>query len=163
MKKSKSNISDINDIPLDSCVKIFTDGACSGNPGPGGWGFLLKCDDYTFEKNGGEKETTNNRMEMKAAIEALKILKEGQLVVLTTDSTYLRDGITSWIKNWKKNNWINSQKKPVKNKDLWEDLDILQSKLKITWNWVKAHNGHEENEKADMLARQGVVSIQMNS
>ncbi|MGB1160328.1 MAG: ribonuclease HI [Alphaproteobacteria bacterium] len=134
-------------------VEIFTDGACSGNPGPGGWGAILRYGDTEKELSGGEAETTNNRMELTAAIEALNALKRPCEIVLTTDSTYVKDGITSWIDGWKKRGWKNSQKKPVKNEDLWKALDEARSRHTVEWKWVKGHAGHAENERCDELAR----------
>ena len=134
-------------------VEIFTDGACSGNPGPGGWGAILRYGDTEKELSGGEAETTNNRMELTAAIEALNALKRPCEIVLTTDSTYVKDGITSWIDGWKNRGWKNSQKKPVKNEDLWKALDEARSRHTVEWKWVKGHAGHAENERCDELAR----------
>lgn len=138
-------------------VEIYTDGACSGNPGPGGWGALLRFDGTEKELKGGARETTNNRMEMTAAIEALSALKRRCRVRLHTDSTYLKDGITSWIHNWKRNGWKTAAKKPVKNEDLWRQLDALLADHEIEWHWVKGHAGHPENERADELARAGMA------
>lgn len=143
---------------MDKKVYIYTDGACKGNPGPGGWGALMKYQATVKEFCGGETETTNNRMEMKAAIEALSQLTRPCEVVLTTDSQYLRKGITEWIDNWKKRGWKTSARKPVKNADLWKQLDELTQKHQITWNWVKGHSGHAENERADELANKGIES-----
>ena len=140
-------------------VNIYTDGACRGNPGSGGWGVLIEYENITNEYFGGEIDTTNNKMELRAAIEGLKVLKEPCKVNLTTDSKYVLDGITEWIKNWKKNNWKNAAKKDVKNKDLWIELDHLVTKHEIKWNWVKGHSGHEKNEIADALANKGIESI----
>ena len=140
-------------------VNIYTDGACRGNPGSGGWGVLIEYENITNEYFGGEIDTTNNKMELRAAIEGLKVLKEPCKVNLTTDSKYVMDGITEWIKNWKKNNWKNAAKKDVKNKDLWIELDNLVVKHEIKWNWVKGHSGHEKNEIADALANKGIESI----
>lgn len=138
-------------------VEIFTDGACRGNPGPGGWGVLLRYGDTEKTLCGGEKETTNNRMELMAAIEGLKALKSACVVHLTTDSTYVRKGITEWIHGWKKNGWKNSQKKPVKNADLWQELERQTLKhQEVHWHWVKGHSGHRENELADELANMGL-------
>ena len=137
--------------------EIFTDGACSGSPGPGGWGALIIGPDGENELTGGETATTNNRMEMLAAIEALKSLPEGSAIRLTTDSTYVKDGITSWIKNWKARGWKTAAKKPVKNVDLWQALDAECARHKIDWQWVRGHAGHVENERADELARQGMA------
>lgn len=137
-------------------VEIWTDGACSGNPGPGGWGALLRYGEREKELCGGEAETTNNRMELTAAIEALNSLKEPCHVVLTTDSQYVKGGITGWIHGWKKNGWKTANKKPVKNAELWQALDEAVSRHKVEWHWVKGHAGHAENEKADELARRGM-------
>ena len=140
-------------------VNIYTDGACRGNPGDGGWGVLIKYENTSKEIYGGEKNTTNNKMELKAAIEGLKALNESCVVNLTTDSKYVMQGITSWIDNWKKNNWKSSTKKDVKNKDLWLLLDKYVSMHEIKWFWVKGHSGHEENEIADMLANRGIDQL----
>ncbi len=137
-------------------VEIFTDGACKGNPGRGGWGAFLRCNGQQKELFGGERNTTNNRMELTAAIQALKALKRPCEVRLTTDSQYVRKGITQWIDNWKNKNWKNSQNKPVKNVDLWQQLDQQQQRHNISWHWVKGHSGHPENERADELANRGV-------
>lgn len=140
-------------------VQIFTDGACRGNPGPGGWGALLRYGDTEKELYGGEKETTNNRMELMAAIMALESLSRSCSVDLTTDSQYVRLGISEWLANWKKKGWKTSAKKPVKNVDLWQRLDEVASKHKINWHWVKGHSGHEENERADILANKGIDNL----
>jgi ribonuclease HI len=137
-------------------VEAFTDGACSGNPGPGGWGALLRYNGNERELCGGEEETTNNRMELLAAIEALSALKHPCHVRLTTDSTYVKDGITKWLENWKRNGWKTAAKKPVKNQDLWIRLDEQSSRHRIEWCWVKGHSGHPENERADTLANRGL-------
>ncbi|MCI5047080.1 MAG: ribonuclease HI [Aquisalinus sp.] len=142
-----------------SDIHIYTDGACSGNPGPGGWGVLIQRENEEEELYGGEIETTNNRMEMMAAIKALEHIPAGESVTLHTDSTYVMKGITEWIKGWKAKGWKNSQKKPVKNKDLWLALDELVSTRQVTWQWVKGHAGNEGNERADALANQGMDSI----
>jgi ribonuclease HI len=142
-------------------VEIYTDGACSGNPGPGGWGAVIKHLSTETELSGGEAQTTNNRMEMMAAIQALTALPLRCTVTLHTDSMYLRDGITRWMKNWKQNGWQTSEKKPVKNQDLWKRLDLLLEQQEIHWQWVKAHAGHPENERADALARKGIISTRM--
>ena len=134
-------------------VEIFTDGACSGNPGPGGWGAVLRFKDQEKELSGGEPETTNNRMELMAAIAALEALKRPSRVVLTTDSVYVRDGITKWIHDWKRRGWKTAAKKPVKNAELWRRLDAAAAPHQIDWRWVKGHSGHPENERADQLAR----------
>ncbi|GAA6168497.1 ribonuclease HI [Sessilibacter corallicola] len=140
-------------------VEIFTDGACKGNPGPGGWGALLRYNDTEKSIHGGEQNTTNNRMELTAAIEALKLLKESCSVDLTTDSQYVRKGVTEWIHNWKKNGWKTSAKKPVKNVDLWQQLDEFNQRHEIRWHWVKGHAGHRENEIADELANLGIETL----
>lgn len=136
-------------------IDIWTDGACSGNPGPGGWGALLVNGQHRKEIHGGEPNTTNNRMELRAAIEALNTLKRASKVRLHTDSTYVKDGLTKWIHNWKRNGWRTAAKKPVKNADLWQDLDRAASRHQIEWVWVKGHAGDPGNEKADELARLG--------
>ena len=141
-------------------VNIYTDGACRGNPGPGGWGVLIQYQDNEKEYFGGNKNTTNNQMELQAAIEGLKLLKEVCIVNLTTDSKYVMQGITSWIKKWKINKWKNSNKKDVKNKELWIELDKLCMKHDVRWNWVKGHTGHEQNEIADILANKGIDSLE---
>lgn len=138
-------------------VDIYTDGACSGNPGPGGWGALMLCNGEEKELSGGEVETTNNRMEMLAAIQAFQALKKPSKVRLHTDSTYLKDGITKWITNWKRNGWRTAAKKPVKNADLWQLLEEVMKPHDVDWHWVKGHSGHPENERADELARQGMA------
>ena len=142
-----------------SNIEIFTDGACKGNPGDGGWGAIIRINDHEELIWGGEKETTNNRMEMMAAIKALEYLKESSALTLTTDSGYVKDGITKWLQNWKKNDWKTAAKKPVKNKDLWQELDFQSSRHAISWKWVKGHSGHRENEIADMLANRGVEEL----
>jgi len=140
-------------------VEIFTDGACRGNPGPGGWGALLRFSGQEKGIWGGEADTTNNRMELSAAIEGLKQLKEGCEVVLTTDSQYVRKGITEWMVNWKKRNWQTAAKKPVKNADLWRALDEQAQRHQVDWRWVKGHSGHRENEMADQLANRGIDEL----
>ena len=137
-------------------VDIYTDGACSGNPGPGGWGALLVFGEHEREISGGEPGTTNNRMEIRAAIEALQALKRPMKVRLHTDSTYLRDGITRWITDWKKNGWRTAGKKPVKNVDLWQDLEAALERHEVDWLWVRGHDGHPGNERADSIARAGL-------
>ena len=134
-------------------VIIYTDGACSGNPGPGGWGAILRFNGVEKELSGGEAVTTNNRMELTAAIEALNALKERCAVDLHTDSTYVKDGISGWIEGWKRNGWKTAAKKPVKNVELWQALDEACRRHDVTWHWVKGHAGHPENERADELAR----------
>ena len=140
-------------------VTIYTDGASRGNPGPGGWGALIKFDSMEKEIFGGKNDTTNNQMELLAAIEGLATLKEPCSVELFTDSKYVMDGITQWIKNWKKNNWKTAAKKDVKNKELWQKLDHLISKHQVQWHWVKGHSGDAGNETADLLANKGIDSI----
>lgn len=137
-------------------VHIYTDGACRGNPGPGGWGVVLKFLHHERKVSGGVKETTNNRMELLAAIKALELLNEPCKVNLYTDSKYLRDGVTKWMMNWKKNNWRTANKIAVKNKDLWVKLDESIGGHRVNWHWVKGHSGHPENELADELARDAV-------
>lgn len=138
-------------------VTIYTDGACSGNPGPGGWGALLIYGDHERELMGGDVLTTNNRMELAAAIEALNALKRPCTTDIYTDSKYVMDGITKWIHGWRKNGWRTSQKKPVKNADLWEALDLAVKPHDIKWHWVKGHAGHDGNERADEIARMGMA------
>jgi ribonuclease HI len=140
-------------------VHAFTDGACSGNPGPGGWGVVLRWGDHEKELSGGEADTTNNRMELMAAISALEALTRGSRVIVTTDSTYVRNGIMTWVKNWKRRNWTTSSRQPVKNVDLWQRLDDAASRHDVTWEWVKGHSGHPENERADELARLGIANL----
>jgi len=140
-------------------VEIFTDGACKGNPGPGGWGAVLRYQGKEKTLHGGEPHTTNNRMELLAAIEALSALREPCAVTLTTDSEYLRKGITEWIDSWKKRGWRTAAKAPVKNVDLWQRLDEAVQKHEIDWRWVKGHSGHRENELADQLANRGIAEL----
>jgi ribonuclease HI len=142
-------------------IDVFTDGACRGNPGPGGWGALLRWNGLEKKLKGAEKLTTNNRMEMMAAIQALRSLKRSCCVNLTTDSQYLRKGMTEWLANWKRNNWRNSQKKPVKNQDLWKELDIEVGRHKVSWHWVKGHSGHAENELVDELANIAIDELEL--
>ena len=144
-------------------VTIYTDGACSGNPGPGGWGALLQFGEHERELKGGEGNTTNNRMELTAAVAALETLKRTCKVHLHTDSTYLRDGMTSWIHNWKRNGWRTTAKKPVKNVDLWQRLDEAIQSHDIEWHWIKGHAGDPGNEAADALARQGLDAYGRNN
>ncbi|MGQ7844176.1 ribonuclease HI [Granulosicoccus sp. 3-233] len=141
-------------------IEIYTDGACRGNPGPGGWGALLRSGKHEKELWGGEADTTNNRMEMTAVIESLKALKRPSEVILTTDSQYVRKGITEWIAGWKRKNWKTSAGKPVKNADLWREIDKLAAGHKIDWRWVKGHSGHAENERVDELANRGIDELQ---
>jgi ribonuclease HI len=144
---------------LTKRIEIYTDGACRGNPGPGGWGVLLIAGKHRKTMHGGEPETTNNRMELTAAIEALNALKGASNVVLHTDSKYVMDGIREWMPNWKKRGWKTSNKKPVKNKDLWQALDEAAARHDIQWKWVKGHDGNFGNEKADELANLGVDEL----
>lgn len=141
---------------MSAQVEIFTDGACRGNPGPGGWGAILRYGAVEKELSGGETETTHNRMELMAAISALEALKRPVSVEIHTDSTYVRDGITKWIHDWKKREWRTADKKPVKNVDLWQRLDVAVARHQVDWHWVKGHAGHPENERADELARLAV-------
>jgi len=140
-------------------VIAFTDGACSGNPGPGGWGVVLRSGEHEREIFGGEAETTNNRMELTAAIQALQALREACEVELTTDSTYVKDGITQWLHKWKSNGWKTASKKPVKNRDLWELLEAQTARHAVDWQWVKGHSGHPDNERADALANLGMNKV----
>ncbi|MFA7552788.1 MAG: ribonuclease HI [Spongiibacteraceae bacterium] len=140
-------------------VEIFTDGACRGNPGPGGWGALIRFQGKEKELCGGEANTTNNRMELTAAIEGLKTLTEHCEVALTTDSQYVRKGITEWMSNWKKRGWKTAARQPVKNVDLWQQLDEQSKRHTIVWHWVKGHSGHPENERADQLANRGIDQL----
>ncbi len=140
-------------------VIVFTDGGCRGNPGPGGWGALLRFGDHEKEIYGYEEETTNNRMELMAAICSLELLSRECSVILTTDSQYVRQGITEWMDGWKKRGWKTAAKKPVKNKDLWQRLDEAVQQHDIDWQWVKGHSGHSENEIADALANQGIDEL----
>ena len=141
-------------------IEIFTDGACRGNPGPGGWGALLRAGSHEKELWGGEAHTTNNRMEMTAVIESLKALKKPSDVTLTTDSQYVRKGITEWIEGWKRKNWQTAARKPVKNVDLWREIDALALLHTIDWRWVKGHSGHAENERVDDLANRGIDELE---
>ena len=140
-------------------VEIFTDGACRGNPGPGGWGAVLRYGEHERELYGGETQTTNNRMELTAAIRALESLKRPCSVQLTTYSTYVRNGITEWLPNWKRRGWKTAARKPVKNADLWQRLDQAVQAHRVSWHWVKGHSGHPENERADELAYRGIDEL----
>ncbi|MBU4609819.1 ribonuclease HI [Achromobacter sp. GG226] len=140
-------------------VEIWTDGACKGNPGPGGWGALMRAGDHEKTLHGGEPHTTNNRMELLAVIEALRALKRTCRVVLHTDSQYVQKGITGWIINWKRRGWITADKKPVKNADLWQQLDAECARHEVEWRWVRGHDGDPGNERADQLANQGVAEL----
>ena len=140
-------------------VEIYTDGACKGNPGPGGWGAILRAKGREKELYGGERDTTNNRMELTAAIMALEALTRPCKVDLTTDSQYVRQGITQWIHNWKKRGWKTAAKEPVKNEDLWRRLDAAVATHQVEWHWVRGHTGHPENERADQLANRGIAEL----
>ncbi len=142
---------------MSDVVEIFSDGACKGNPGPGGWGAVLRYQGREKELFGGEPETTNNRMELMAVIEALRALRRPCRVRITTDSQYVMRGITEWIGSWKRNGWLTSAKKPVKNQDLWRELDAALAVHEVQWRWVRGHTGHPENERADALANAGLV------
>lgn len=144
---------------MADAVELFTDGACKGNPGDGGWGVLLRHNGNEKTLFGGEPATTNNRMELKAVIEGLNALKRPCAVQVTTDSQYVRNGITQWIHNWKRNGWKTAARKPVKNSDLWRQLDDAVSRHTVTWHWVKGHSGHPENERADALANLGIAQL----
>jgi ribonuclease HI len=149
----------LTDVRGNDRVTIHTDGACSGNPGPGGWGVILQWDGHTRELKGGEAHTTNNRMELMAAIMALEALKRPCDVDLHTDSEYLRQGITDWINGWKRNGWRTAARKPVKNTDLWQRLDAAVGRHTVHWHWVRGHSGHDLNERADELAREAIAEI----
>ena len=149
----------MTDVNLTQVIEIYTDGACRGNPGPGGWGALLIAGKHQKTMHGGEADTTNNRMELTAAIEALNALKGHSNVILHTDSKYVMDGINEWMPNWKERGWKTAAKKPVKNKDLWQALDEATSRHDIDWRWVKGHNGNPGNEMADDLANQGIDEL----
>ena len=145
-----------------SPVEIYTDGACRGNPGPGGWAALLRFNDLEKIISGAEEVTTNNRMELTAAIKGLTAIKKGSVVTLTTDSKYVRNGITQWITNWKNKGWRTANKQQVKNQDLWQQLDELSQNHNITWDWVRGHSGHRENEIADVLANRGIDGLEVS-
>ncbi len=147
---------------MDKLVEIFTDGACRGNPGPGGWGALLRYNGAEKELSGAESQTTNNRMELMAAIMALQALNESCRICLTTDSSYVKNGIMEWIKDWKRRGWRTASRKPVKNQDLWQRLDELTNSHKIEWRWVKGHSGHVENERVDALANIAIDNMLEN-
>ncbi len=149
----------MSEKPDMATVEIFTDGACSGNPGPGGWGALLRYGAVEKELSGGEALTTNNRMELMGAISALEALRRPSQVKLHTDSTYVKDGITKWLKGWKAKNWLTADKKPVKNKELWQRLEAAALLHKIDWLWVKGHSGHPENDRVDQLARDAIKQM----
>ncbi len=141
---------------MTDCVQAFTDGACKGNPGPGGWGVLLRWGQTEKELCGGEAQTTNNRMEMMAVIAALESLTRPTSIEITTDSQYVKRGVTEWMSGWKRNGWLTAGRKPVKNRDLWERLDGALTRHQVRWHWVRGHTGHAENERADRLANQGI-------
>lgn len=143
----------------EETIEIFTDGACSGNPGPGGWGVLMRWRDHEKELFGGEAQTTNNRMELMAAIQGIEAVTRPARLRLVTDSTYVKDGITKWIHGWKRNGWKTAAKKPVKNEDLWRRLDAALATHDVVWQWVKGHAGHAGNERADELARRGIAEV----
>lgn len=145
---------------MTETIEIFTDGACRGNPGPGGWAALLRKGDHERLISGAEPDTTNNRMELMAAIEALALLKRPSRVELTTDSQYLRQGVQQWMARWKRNGWRTAQKQPVKNRDLWERLDQLTASHEIQWHWVRGHSGHVENERVDEEANRAIDAMQ---
>ncbi|MBH5329766.1 ribonuclease HI [Eikenella sp. S3360] len=146
----------------DTTVHLYTDGACKGNPGPGGWGVLLRYGAHKKELSGGEPDTTNNRMELTAVIRGLQALNRPCRVVIHTDSQYVKNGMESWIHGWKRNGWKTAAKKPVKNAELWQQLDQLIAQHQVSWQWVKGHAGHPENERADQLANQGAASLSGN-
>lgn len=141
---------------MPECVQAYTDGACKGNPGPGGWGVLMCWGETEKELRGGERQTTNNRMELMAVIAALESLKRPVCIEITTDSQYVKRGVTEWMARWKRNGWLTADKRPVKNQDLWERLDQALHAHQVRWHWVKGHAGHPENERADRLANQGI-------
>ncbi len=144
----------------DDIVELFTDGACSGNPGPGGWGVLIRWQGNEKEMSGGERATTNNRMEMRAVIEGLNALTRPMRIAVYTDSQYVQKGITEWVPGWKRRGWKTADKKPVKNEDLWKALEAAAAKhTLVTWHWVRGHDGHAENERADALARRGIKEL----
>ncbi len=144
---------------MSDAVQLFTDGACKGNPGPGGWGVLLRCAEHEKELFGGSRNTTNNRMELTAVIKGLEALSRPCEVMIVTDSQYVKQGITQWITRWRRNGWLTAAKQPVKNQDLWEALDALLARHKVQWQWVRGHAGHPENERVDALANQGVRQL----
>ncbi len=144
---------------MSNRIEIYTDGACKGNPGPGGWGVLLRYKGVEKTLHGGETHTTNNRMELMAAIKGLEALNRPCIIDLYTDSQYVRQGMTEWLSGWKKNGWLNSKKEPVKNADLWQLLDQLATRHQVVWHWVKGHSGHTENDLVDALANQGIKEL----
>lgn len=143
---------------MPELVEVYTDGACKGNPGPGGWGALLRYGEHEKELHGGEEQTTNNRMELMAVIQALETLKRPSPVRITTDSQYVKRGVTEWMSRWKRNGWLTAERKAVKNRDLWERLDRALARHQVQWHWVRGHAGHAENERADRLANRGIPS-----
>lgn len=145
---------------MPELVEVFTDGACKGNPGPGGWGALLRYGEHEKELHGGEAQTTNNRMELMAVIQALEALKRPSPVRITTDSQYVKRGVTEWMARWKRNGWLTAERKAVKNRDLWERLDRALAQHQVQWHWVRGHTGHPENERADQLANRGIPTGQ---
>ena len=147
------------DSEAEDVIDLFTDGACSGNPGPGGWGVLMRWRGHEKELSGGERATTNNRMELLAAIRGLEAIKRPQRVRVHTDSQYVKNGITQWIKAWKARGWKTADKKPVANVDLWKELEAAAAQHQVTWHWVRGHSGHAENERADALAREAIVTL----
>ena len=146
-------------ISSNKLIEIYTDGACSGNPGPGGWGAMIIYNNDSSTLSGGENLTTNNRMEITAIIKSLEMIEENSEIKIYTDSKYVINGITNWIKAWKKNNWISSNKKVIKNVDLWKKLDLLVQRKKISWQWVKGHSGNKMNEKVDEIARNEIINL----
>jgi ribonuclease HI len=147
-------------VVISRKIELFTDGACKGNPGLGGWGVLINNSNNFIELKGTQQQTTNNRMELIAVIEGLKSIKENENIEITTDSMYVKNGINEWINNWKRNGWKTAAKKPVKNKDLWQELDELVQNYSINWKWVKGHSGHPGNERADQLANEAIEEFQ---
>ena len=147
----------------EATVEIYADGACKGNPGPGGWGVFMRAGAHEKELWGGERDTTNNRMELTAVIRALEALKRPVPVKLYTDSKYVQQGISAWIHNWKRNGWRTADTKPVKNADLWQELDVLARQFQVEWTWVKGHAGHPENERADELANRGIEDLRQSA
>ncbi|MBM3536498.1 MAG: ribonuclease HI [Alphaproteobacteria bacterium] len=152
-------MNDTADTTDDNVVDAFTDGACSGNPGPGGWGAILRWRGQERELSGGDTQTTNNRMELMAAISALETLRRPTIVRLHTDSLYVKDGIQKWLPSWKKRGWKTADKKPVKNVDLWQRLETAVERHEVSWHWVRGHAGHPENERADALAREAIATL----
>ncbi len=155
-----NNANNREENPMNNQVNLFTDGACSGNPGPGGWGALLRYRDHEKELSGGEPATTNNRMEMLAVIKGLEALKQPMRVLICTDSQYVMKGITEWIAGWKQRGWKTAGRQPVKNMDLWQQLEAALAQHQVEWQWVRGHSGHLENERVDQLARAAIRQIQ---